>query len=355
MHVMKYALIPSARTLTACVLALTFIVAPTARGQEPEVIDQTIARVNRDIITRSMYKKAESRLKEELPQITPDPKKQEELLGKLQKRILASLIDDKLIAQRADELGINVEPEVNQAVIELCKQNNLELAACQEAMEKQGLSMDEIKGNFRNQLRKRSLMSQEVYGPIFEKLTEAEKKDYYAKHKDQFSMPGEMVLSEIYVSYTAETLKDAEARVRDAMAELRAGKEFCTVVKKYSDDKRASKPKCGNLPPFKDGELADDLKREVDKIKPGQFTSILKMPNAFQILKLESRVESKAKPFEDVANEISSRLAYEKSKTKIKEYFKSLREKAYIKVADGYEDNFDLEDEPIAGETEGGQ
>ncbi|HMZ80953.1 MAG TPA: peptidyl-prolyl cis-trans isomerase, partial [Acidobacteriota bacterium] len=126
-------------------------------------------------------------------------------------------------------------------------------------------------------------------------------------------------------------------------------------VKKYSDDKRASKPKCGNLPPFKDGELADDLKREVDKIKPGQFTSILKMPNAFQILKLESRVESKAKPFEDVANEISSRLAYEKSKTKIKEYFKSLREKAYIKVADGYEDNFDLEDEPIAGETEGGQ
>ncbi|MBX7220878.1 MAG: peptidylprolyl isomerase [Blastocatellia bacterium] len=310
----------------------------SALGQEPQVVDETIARVNRDLITRSLYDSEVKKVRDQLERDFPNDKpKQDEALNKLKPKILPSLIEEKLISQRADELGINVEAEINQQIIALCKENKIDsLTDCQTAMEREGLSLDSIKANLRTTFQRRAVLSQEVFGPTLEKITEKEKRDFYEANKDKFIVPGEVKLFEIYVSFKAETQAQAETRIRQALDDLKAGKDFGATARRYSDDNRASRLKDGEMPSFKENELSDWLKKEVDKIKPGQYTSIIKLQNAYQIFKLESRIETKPRSFEEMAPEIAYNLAYEKSSDKFKVYIAKLRKQSFVVVREEF-------------------
>ncbi len=310
-------------------------------GQEPQILDETVARVNRDVITRSAFERERRRLCAEIAERLKDKDKAtiDAECDKLSKNIIPSLIDERLIAQKADELGINVEADINQYIVEICKQNNLNsISDCQSAMERQGMSMDALKSDLRGQFQRRAVIGQEVYSAIYEKITEKEKRDFYAKHQAEFTSPGEYYLSEIFIGFTAENQTQMEARAKEAVVELRSGKDFVAVVRKYSDDNRPTKANGGELKPFKDGELTPEIEKEVAKLQPGQISPVLKLRNGFQVLKLVKRVPPQVKPFDEVVNDITQRIASERAGDKVKDYIKKLRAKAYIDFSPDYKE-----------------
>src|SRR5689334_18710455 len=98
----------------------------SVRAQEPELVSEIVARVNNDIITRADYLKAVEDFKEQLKAELEKNGKQaefEERFAKLKPTILDLMIEDLLLEQKAKELNIDVEAEVNQQMIELAKQN----------------------------------------------------------------------------------------------------------------------------------------------------------------------------------------------------------------------------------------
>ncbi len=311
-----------------------------ASAQEAVVIDETLASVNKEIITRSMLHRAENALRRDLREQFPnDPAKQEEVFARLKPRLLVSLIDERLIAQRAEEMGLmpEIEAQVNATILELCKQNNLEnLDACRAAVERQGLAMEDIRMSYRGQFLRQAVYGQDVYSVLVEQVTNREAEEYYRAHLADFTEPGEIEISEIYIAFTPETQAAAEMRARQALAELRAGRAFAEVVQKFSDEKRASHTSGGKLPPYKENQLAEAFKAELDKLKPGEITPILKLERAYQILRLDARRPPSVKPFAEVRDLVKRLIAQQRADAKIKEYMRGLRAKALIRLAEPY-------------------
>lgn len=309
-------------------------------AQEAVVIDETLASVNKELITRSMLRRAENALRRDLQEQFPnDPAKQEEVFARLQPRLLVSLIDERLIAQRAEEMGVmpEIEAQINATILELCKQNNLEnLDACRAAMERQGLTMEDIRSSYRGQFMRQAVYGQDVYSVLVEQITNREAEEYYRAHATDFTEAGEIEISEIYIAFTPELQAAAEARARQAYSELKAGKPFADVAQAFSDEKRASRATGGKLPPYKDDQLAEEFKAELDKLKPGEMTPILKLEKAYQILRLDARRPPQVKPFSEVRELVKRLIAQQRADAKIKAYLRDLRAKALIRLADPY-------------------
>ncbi|OYT72160.1 MAG: hypothetical protein CFK52_05765 [Chloracidobacterium sp. CP2_5A] len=311
-----------------------------ASAQEAVVIDETLASVNKELITRSMLRRAENALRRDLQEQFPDnPAKRDEVFARLQPRLLVSLIDERLIAQRAEEIGVmpEIEAQINATILELCKQNNLEnLDACRAAMERQGLTMEDIRSSYRGQFMRQAVYGQDVYSALVEQVTNREAEEYYRSHAADFTEPGEFEISEIHIAFTPETLAAAEARARQAYREVKAGKPFAEVAQAFSDEKRASRAAGGKLPPYKDNQLAEEFKAELEKLKPGEVTPILKLEKAYQILRLDARRPPSVKPFSEVRDVVKRIIAQQRADAKIKAYLRELRAKALIRLADPY-------------------
>ncbi len=288
-------------SILAIPLLLLFVM--SAAGQEPQLVEETIAGVNGDLITRSMLLRAEKGLRQDLENQYPDDAaKREAEFNRLKKRILVTLIEDKLIAQRASEIGVNadIEAQVNASILDLCKQNGVELGPCQALMERQGLTLEDVKANYRVQYQRQAVLGEDVYRALLDKITEREAREFYDKHLKELSEPGQIEISELFIPSTPETAAQDEEKAKQALAQLEAGKPFAEVVKAFSDPKRPSTANGGKLAPYKETDLNEDLKKELDKIAPGQVTPILKKPNGFQIVRLETRKPPTVKPFEEL-------------------------------------------------------
>src|SRR5260221_14406322 len=101
--------------------------ARTARAQEPELVNEIVARVNNDIITRTDYLGALDAFKEELKNQMKG-KSDAEITAefeKLRPTVLDLMIEDMLLEQKAKELSIDVEAEVNQEMLRIMKDSGL--------------------------------------------------------------------------------------------------------------------------------------------------------------------------------------------------------------------------------------
>src|SRR5438105_11186577 len=125
-------------------LAMAFVLglATTARAQEPELVNEIVARVNNDIITRTDYMASLDAFKEELRR-QMQGKGEAEVnaeFEKLRPTVLDMMIEDLLLEQKAKELGIDVEAEVNQEMLRLMKESGFKtLTELEQAMRTQGV------------------------------------------------------------------------------------------------------------------------------------------------------------------------------------------------------------------------
>src|SRR5215472_7853390 len=94
--------------LLAMVL-LAQVVVTRAVAQEPTVINEIICRVNTDIITLAAYQRNKQDIEADLKQKNLPPNKLKEEVDKASADLLQTMIDDRLLSQKARELDIDVE------------------------------------------------------------------------------------------------------------------------------------------------------------------------------------------------------------------------------------------------------
>ncbi|MEW6736279.1 MAG: peptidylprolyl isomerase [Acidobacteriota bacterium] len=319
-------------------LLCAFLFASTVLAQEPQLVDETVARVNTDLITRSMLLKAQKDFEEELKAKYPnDPAKAKEEFDRGFPIILDLLIEDRLISQRAAELSIDVEADINRTILDFAKQSGIpSLREFEETLKRQGVDIEDYRRNIRANFQRRAVLFRDVISPIYEKLTELEKRQWYDSNKKFFATSGEVKISEIFISLEGRSAAEAEALAKQAVAQARAGKSFTELVTTYSDPQRPSVQKGGELPKFKDDEIIDYLRKVVDNLKEGEVSDPIQTDKGFQIVRLDERKAAGFRDFTEVEIEVSEAIAFEKGNTQLKDYFKKLRDKAYIRIAEQY-------------------
>lgn len=311
-------------------------------AQEPQLVDETVARVNTDIITRSSLLKAQETYKRELlEKNNNDQTKADAEYKQGVGKLLEVLIEDKLISQRASELAIDVEPEVNQAFVRLSQQFNppIPLSDLPEILKQQGIDIEDLRKSFRNDAQRRAILFREIFSPIYEKVTLEEKKAWYESHSELFKVPGEYKLSEIFISLDNRSEAEASALAKQIVADTRAGKAFADLNKLYSDPKRKSTEKGGELPAFKENDLIEYLRKLVEAMKTGDVSDPIKVDKGFQIIRLNEHKPTGLVDFSQVEPQIAEQLAFEKGQNQLPEYFKKLKEKSYIRIAENYKNS----------------
>ena len=333
---------------SAILIALVFALCAAAFAAET-VVEEIIARVNTAIITRSELIKSLEQTKQEVHEKDGAGTAADQELAKREKDILRDMIDQQLLVQKAQDLGITGDTELIKRLDEIRKSMNLSsMDDLQKSAEAQGISYEDFKQNLRNQIVTQQVIQREV-GPHIS-IKPDDVKQFYDEHQKEFAKPETVRLSEILISTQApstdknspelsdeQRLEMAQKRADEALAAIKQGEHFEEVAKKFSAGPTASQ--AGDLGEFKRGTMAKELEDRTFAMKPGDVTDVIRTKQGFVILKVTEHTAAGVPPLKTVEPNIQEALYYEKLQPALREYLTKLRENAYIDIKTGFVDS----------------
>jgi peptidyl-prolyl cis-trans isomerase SurA len=304
-----------------------------------KTVEEIIARVNNEIITRSEYDKSLATADEEVRQDCQGKCTPEQLQAALddhKKTALRDLIDQSLLAQRGKDMGISVETDVVKQLDTVRQQNKLgSMDELEKAVSSQGLNWEDFKNNIRNHILTQKVISQEVGSHI--SIGESDARKYYDEHKAEFVRPEQVALREIIVSTDGKKeteLPDLKKKAETALKRVKDGEDFGEIAKRLSDG--STKEQGGFIGTFKRGELAKQLEDVVFTMKKNDLTEVLETKQGFLVMQVLEHYDEGEQSFEKVKNEIMDRLYNEKLEPAAREFLKTLREQSYVVIKPGY-------------------
>ncbi|HEX4156095.1 MAG TPA: peptidylprolyl isomerase [Acidobacteriaceae bacterium] len=330
--------VPTAAGMTgAPVQQLSLPPLPAATPITPngEVVEDVVARVNDQIITRSEYERAEQQLLDEAKQQNVP----ESELEDKQRDLLRDMIDQQLLLSKGKELGITGDTEVMRRLDDIRKQNHLDsMEALQKAAEQQGISFEDFKQQIRNSAITSQVVQQEVGAHL--NLTHAEEEQYYAEHGKDFEVPEQVHLSEILVT-TPENATDAQLNAAqqkaDAIeAKLKAGANFADTARANSGGPTAAAG--GDLGDFKRGTLGDVLEKATFPLPAGGVTQPIRTRQGFVILRVDSHQAAGIPPLASVEQQVQEAIYMDRLQPALRAYLTKSRDEAYIDIKPGFVD-----------------
>ena len=112
------------RKLLPYFLVLSFVAVSLILWAEDEVVEEIIARVNNQIITRSEYEHSKDELKKEAQQ--QDPANADKMVAERDKDVLRDLIDQEFLLEKGKDLGITADTEVIKKLDDMRKDMKLD-------------------------------------------------------------------------------------------------------------------------------------------------------------------------------------------------------------------------------------
>jgi peptidyl-prolyl cis-trans isomerase SurA len=332
------------RTSAAIVFGTVLLVGVTlaqTQANAPEspyggtTVEDIIARVNDQIITKSDYDRA-------LAQLDQEARQRGETLQEMSaahKELLRDLIDQQLWLSKGKELGITGETELVKRLDEIRKQYNLEtIDDLEKAAKEQGVSFEDFKANIRNQIITQTVMRQEVGEHV--QITPGEAERYYEEHKQEYAQPESERLSEILISASADDpakVAAAKAKADDIEARLHAGGDFAQLARSFSDGTTAAQG--GDLGQFKRGQLPKVLEDQTFDLKTGQYTDPILTRQGYIILKVVQHTSGGPKPYKEVQQDVEEAFYMSQMEPAIRAYLTKMRENAFIDIKAGYVDS----------------
>ena len=301
------------------------------------VVEEIIARVNNQIITRAEYLRSKDQLKQEAQQ--QDPANADKIVAEKDKDVLRDLIDQQLLLEKGKDLGITADTEVIKRLDEMRKEMKLEsMEDLEKAAQAQGISFEDFKQNLKNQIITQQVISKEVGSRM--SIGKDELQQFYDAHKSQMEQPEQIRLSELLISTEkkndatadeAQQVAAAQAKADDLLAQIRKGAAFDEVAKKNSDGPTAAQG--GDLGYFKRGTLAKELEDKTFAMKPGEVSDVIRTKQGFVILKVTEHQQAGVPPLSQIEGRVQDAIYMQKLQPALRAYLQKLREDAYIKIA----------------------
>jgi peptidyl-prolyl cis-trans isomerase SurA len=329
------------KKIAICAWILLIVPALTCLGQTKSVVlEEVIARVNNEVITRSDLARARTQLQTEAQQDCPKCTAQEisQKVAGEDKNVLRDLIDNSLLVQRGKDMGVNVETEVVKRLDDIRVQNNIpSMEELEQQIDKSGVSFEDFKSNIRNQLLQQEVIRHEVGSKLI--LDHAQVQKYYDEHKQEFVRPEQVIVREIFVSTEGKQEAEIPAlrkKADDLLQRVKNGEDFGELAKHFSDGSTAKQG--GDLGRFQHGQLAANIEQMVFALQRNQTTDVIPTKTGFDILQVQEHYAAGQQPADKVENEIMDKLYNEQLRPALRDYLETLREDSYVNVKPGYTD-----------------
>ena len=265
--------------------------------------------------------------------------------------ILRQLIDNEILMQRAEKLGLlATDDEVDR------KLNEIKSPYTQEEfdarLKDKKLSLDDFKRDLRRSLTVDKVLNKEVTSKI--NISDQDITSYYNAHKAEFNLiEPQYHLAHIIVTVApnpqvhnlkndkAQNEADARKKIQMLLNRLDSGDDFATLAMNYSEDSETS----GNggdlgFAPESSLKNTDPATRDtVMKLKPGQYSPIISVVNpmtkqmiGFRIVKLIAKEPAGQRELADprVQEAVRSQLRDRREQLLKTAYYEVLRDQAKV-------------------------
>ena len=163
-----------------------FFLAVGLYGADATLMEEIICKVNGDIITRGEMAHDKKLLEGELRQQGLSGPRLNDALNDASKNILREKVDQLLLVQKAKELDIKVDSELNKQLLDI--QRNTKIIDPEKFQEyvrqMTGTPFEDYKAELKNNLLREKVIREEISRKIMFKTDELQK--YYNEHKDEF-------------------------------------------------------------------------------------------------------------------------------------------------------------------------
>jgi len=316
-------------TLFFCVFGYPFVI--TTKGAE--IVDRIVAVVNDEVITLIELKNTLKPYMEKIQSLGYSQDKEQELLFKVRKDMLDRLINQKIEDQEIKRSKVEISEEQVDKTIERVKETNYltdeELRA---ALAKDGLTIEEYRSKIKDQILREKLVALKVKSKIV--ITKEDINAYYEKHIKEYGGKQKYHLLNIIMKVPlflgSEKKLEIKAKMDEILEKLKAGESFKALAAKYSESPAASDG--GDLGEFEFDSLSPQLQKAIEKIKPGEFTSVLDTDQGYQIFFIEEIVNTPGKTLEEMSPEIERILFNESIDKKYQAWIGDLRKQSVVKI-----------------------
>jgi peptidyl-prolyl cis-trans isomerase SurA len=215
--------------------------------------------------------------------------------------VLNSMIVNEIMLQRAEKQGLTaVDADVDAEF------NKMKAPYTKEEFEKKvaerHMTLDDLRAQIRRELTVNKLINKEITSRI--NISDADVTAFYNANKESFNLAEPQVhLAQILVTSNgglpvrnlknskAQSEADAQTKIKDIAARLGRGEDFGMLAQNYSEDPETA-PNGGDMgfvPQSSLEKASPDLRKLVDSIQPGSFSTPIHTPDGYRILRVLTR------------------------------------------------------------------
>lgn len=259
--------------------------------------------------------------------LTEDEEKQ------LRMRILELIINDELMAQAAERLGLEVPPEDVESQMQEIRDQHGTAAAFQKVLEDAGLDEQQ----FREEVARR-LMTQQYVRSITDdiQVAENEAKAFYDQFPEQFSEGETVEVRQILIRSVAGEPEGrrnaARERAEEAHARAVAGEDFAALAKEFSQAPNAADG--GLVSHFPRGVMVPRFEEVAFATGVGEISDVFETPYGFNIIQVTDRKPAKRIPFAEIKPKLMVDLAKAKEAMVVQANLQQLQADADVRVLD---------------------
>lgn len=297
-----------------------------------DTIESIVVRVGDRIVTASQYQR---RLRDTMNEIDQSGIPADQVVARKQeakKGLVDDLINELLIKDRADRLGISVtDAEIKDAIGRLKEQYGITTdEQFNDSLKKSGLTRAEMEARLRDTLITNKVFAQELRSRA--DLDDKELRERYDRDKERYRLPERARLREIVVLRPDNpgAVEAARQKANDITTQVKAGADFAKTAMASSE--AGTKSKGGDLGEVARGELLPDLDHAVFNAQAGAVIGPIETKSGWHILKVESRLPSEVPAFESVKDKLRKDVSDETFQRDLKAYLERLRKDAFIQI-----------------------
>ena len=218
------------------------------------------------------------------------------------------LIDTKLknIEARAENIVVD-DIELNEELEKIATKNRLSLYQFQSFLKERGIDLRDYKNRLRDKLTIDKLNKKIAYKKLRD-IDEVELKEYYDKHKNEFTLSKEFDV----IKYEAKSKKELESVILNPMLNSNSITKEKTILNANYINPR--------------------LSIVLNETKERSFSPILSTENTFISFYLIEKLNKETLAFDEVKDGIFNKLVADKEDKVIKEYFEKAKAKAKIEI-----------------------
>ncbi|MBN2515503.1 MAG: peptidylprolyl isomerase [Deltaproteobacteria bacterium] len=303
-----------------------------AVSSHAEMVDRIVAIINDEIITLSELNNNLETYMKRVEQ-SSEVSDREKVKKQVRKLLLNSLIDQKLITQEAQKLGIAAtDDDVDKAIKDILSKKRITMEALAEDIADQGGTIEDYRDEIKQHLTKRSLIGREIRKKVT--ITQEEIGNYYREHRNDYEGKEAVRIRQILIivpkDCDVETKEKKRAVAEETLKRLRNSEPFGLLAAEVSQGPAAQTG--GDLGYIEKGLILPEVDTVAFSLKKGEISGIIETSVGFHIIQVVDKRGAGIKPPESVREEIVEKLGSKKVEEKFREWLEEQRKKSLIEI-----------------------